>query len=134
MLNVNGALADLLLSENLFDFYSPSFLLEELSEYKDKLMKILKSGSTDELSELQFMITKNIRFISEFQIDKNIWKEAQRLTTGIDFDDIAFVALTLHLNGILWTGDKRLKTGLEKKSFDAVVDTQTLVAISREKK
>lgn len=124
ILNTEGTIADLLLSDNPFDFHAPSYIWNELSENENKLLKILGFDSSGQLYELKFMITQNIKFISEFQINERTWEIAQNLTTDIDFDDIAFVALAIHLEGILWTGDKKLRTGLAQKGFDSVINTQ----------
>ena len=128
ILNTEGTIADLLLSDNPFDFYTPSYIWKELSKHEDKLLKILRLDSSEQLQELKFMTTQNIRFISEFQVKVEDWEKAHKLTIDIDFDDIAFIALTLHLNGILWTGDKKLRTGLARKGFDALINTQELLA------
>ncbi|GAB2770833.1 hypothetical protein GCM10027275_11920 [Rhabdobacter roseus] len=53
-------------------------------------------------------------------------KEAVRLTSGVDTDDVAFVALTLHKNGWLWTGDKKLITHLKAMGFDRIITTGDL--------
>jgi predicted nucleic acid-binding protein len=37
----------------------------------------------------------------------------------IDEKDSVFVALTLELDGLLWTSDKKLKNGLIKKGFNS---------------
>lgn len=133
ILNTEGTIADLLLSDNPFDFHAPSYIWNELSENENKLLKILGFDSSGQLYELKFMITQNIKFISEFQINERTWEIAQNLTTDIDFDDIAFVALAIHLEGILWTGDKKLRTGLAQKGFDSVINTQELFVKLRKK-
>ncbi len=127
ILNTEGAIADLLLSDNPFDFYAPSYIWNELSEHENKLLKMLKLKFEEQLHELKFMITQNIRFISEFQISEDTWGKAHSLTADIDFDDIAFIALTFHLDGILWTGDKKLRSGLAHKGFTSVINTQELL-------
>ncbi len=40
--------------------------------------------------------------------------------------DISFVALTLEMNAKLWTGDKKLYSGLREKGFHDVLSTQDL--------
>lgn len=45
------------------------------------------------------------------------WTEAWRLCRDVDENDTAYVALTLELDAVLWTGDKELETGLRKKGF-----------------
>jgi len=39
------------------------------------------------------------------------------LCKDIDESDTPFVALTIELKALLWTGDKKLKEGLKKKGF-----------------
>jgi predicted nucleic acid-binding protein len=46
------------------------------------------------------------------------WTEAWRLCGDVDENDTAYVALTLELDGRLWTGDKELEMGLRRKGFD----------------
>ncbi|MCG8307555.1 MAG: PIN domain-containing protein [Cytophagales bacterium] len=58
------------------------------------------------------MTAKNIRLISALRIEEENRKMARSLTKEVDFDDIAFAALSLHLDGIRWTGDKKFKKGL----------------------
>ena len=45
------------------------------------------------------------------------WTEAWRLCRDVDENDVAYVALTLELDGDLWTSDRELETGLRKKGF-----------------
>jgi len=40
------------------------------------------------------------------------------LCHGVDLKDTPYIALTLHLNALLWTEDEELKTGLRAKRFD----------------
>ncbi len=44
------------------------------------------------------------------------------LCADIDEKDTLFVALTLELNGKLWTHDEILKTGLKRKGFNSFSD------------
>jgi predicted nucleic acid-binding protein len=43
--------------------------------------------------------------------------QAYRLCKHIDEDDTPFIALTLELNGVFWTGDKHLKEYLKEHGF-----------------
>ncbi len=45
----------------------------------------------------------------------NIYAKAEDLTSDIDIDDCEFIALTDHMKGKLWSGDKRLIKGLLTK-------------------
>ena len=44
--------------------------------------------------------------------------EAVELCRGVDPGDEPFVALTLALDGRLWTGDQKLRKGLMARGFD----------------
>ncbi|MBI4315926.1 MAG: hypothetical protein HY679_08320 [Chloroflexi bacterium] len=44
-------------------------------------------------------------------------KSAYALCRDVDEADTPHVALALELDALLWTGDKRLKGGLENKGF-----------------
>lgn len=46
------------------------------------------------------------------------WALALDLCEGIDVADTPQVALTLALDGLLWTGDRRLRAGLQARGFD----------------
>ena len=59
-------------------------------------------------------------------IPEQCWLEAKQLVSGIDMDDLPFVALALYLDAYLWTGDKILYNGLKTKGFEKVISTQEL--------
>jgi len=40
----------------------------------------------------------------------------------IDPKDVLFVALTIEMDGLLWTGDTKLRSNLEVKGFDSFFD------------
>lgn len=49
LLSPNGTISDLLLnSSDVFDFYSPTFVLEELENHRTKLLKI--TGFSEKVS------------------------------------------------------------------------------------
>jgi predicted nucleic acid-binding protein len=67
-----------------------------------------------------------IHFISEELISKAVIIVADQLTNDIDFDDVMFIALAIHFNCKLWTGDKALMNALRKKGFKKFVSTDDL--------
>ena len=71
----------------------------------------------DLLSVLHSLL-QHIHFFDEDVVRIGSWTEAWRLCRDVDENDTAYVALTLGLNGRLWTGDKELENGLRKKGFD----------------
>lgn len=126
MLNTNSRVAQILLRKYQYiEFFAPNYLMEELNEHQIKLQKLIK-GSSNDVVELTNLITRNIEFISlETVSDKN-WHLAEKSTKPVDEDDIAFVALTLELDAILWTGDKHL---INKIEYPKIVSTSRLVDI-----
>ena len=70
ILNTQSNIGDLILnSNNIFQFWSCHFLLEEMDKHWNKL-KTLSGLEVNSLSEYQRLIYKNITFIDEEQIPK----------------------------------------------------------------
>ncbi len=108
-------------------FYAPDFLITELQLHERKLLKL--SG----LTNLEFEIAKTsvftqINFVDIDTLPQDYLKQAVALTKDIDFKDFKFVALTLFLDGLLWTGDKVLYKGLRRKKFMNVLTTTELIS------
>ena len=59
-------------------------------------------------------------------IPRNLFISAEKLTTDIDIDDTEFVALTEHIRGRLWTGDKQQIRGLKKKKWEKLISIDEL--------
>jgi len=98
------------------DFYAPNFVLLELFNKKEKLLKLSKL-SESEISELLHRILQKIHFINEVTISKTNRIKAYQLCKEIDEEDTPFVALALEFNSEIWTGDEKLKQGLKKRGF-----------------
>jgi len=47
-----------------------------------------------------------------------MWMEGFRVCAPTDEKDTSYAALTLHLEGELWTDDGELKAGLRARGFD----------------
>ena len=129
LLSPNGTISDLLLnSSETFDFYSPSYILDELENHKKKLLKI--SGlSESELVILQRNLFKKIDLIDLESIRESTWQKAMGLVENVDEFDAPFIALALELKSPLWTGDKKLINGLSKKGVDWILTTDIITEI-----
>lgn len=132
LLSPSGTISDLLLnSSNTFDFYSPTYLLDELENHKKKLIKI--SGLSDkELNYLQRNLFKKIDLIDLESIRESTWEKAIELTKEVDEFDAPFLALALELESPLWTGDKKLIKRLSKKGIDWIFTTEIITEIRNE--
>ncbi len=95
MWNTHSRIAHILTNQDFnLNFFSPSYLLLEISNHQEKLSKRLNLN-LEEFLELQHLVTRRIRFIAEDQISEDNWINADELTRNVDSDDIAFVALAL---------------------------------------
>lgn len=129
LLNPNGKIGDLLLnSTESFEFFAPSFILDELKDHHNKLIKISKLPG-DELEFLKRILLKKIELIDLEILPRESWEKSVELVKDIDEFDAPFIALSLELKAPLWTGDRKLMNGLEKKDFDLILDTTTISRI-----
>lgn len=104
-------------------FFSPRFLFVELFKHKERLARAARV-SEDELLEALHTLVTRLEFVTEANIAIGIWMEAHRLCHDVDGKDTPYVALTLHLDGRLWTEDLELKQGLRAKGFDRFYEPQ----------
>jgi predicted nucleic acid-binding protein len=126
ILNSNSKIARIILQpKSRLNFYSTQQLLSEIHEHSDKLKK-LSNYSDQDLNRIIILITNRIRFINPRLISKESFLLAEELTRDIDIDDTEFVALTEHLKGKLWSGDKGLQNGLIRKKWTRFVTTDQL--------
>jgi predicted nucleic acid-binding protein len=126
LLNTNNSIGDLLLnSKKAFEFYSCDYMRYEIQKHWKKLKSISKL-SDEELSNSRDHLFARIHFINESLIPGQTWSKAKNYTSDIDIDDTDFVALTIHLKGHLWTGDKELYNGLKEKGFTKIFNTGDL--------
>ncbi len=134
ILNSNGKIGDLLVnSKKQFEFIAPDCLRVEIRKHHTRLAKI--SGLTlDDIIESEIQICKDITFISEEQIKPTAWVKAQELTRGIDPKDTHYVAFSKHFKCKIWSSDKVLKKGLEKKGFTNIITTDELFLLRESRK
>jgi len=126
ILNTNTRIAIILLSpNNRLNFYSTEQLLCEIEVHKKKIQNI-SNYSDYELDRIIKLITSKIRFINVRIIPKKAYQFAESLCSDVDIDDTEFVALTDHIKGKLWSGDRELIKGLTKKGWDQFISAGDL--------
>jgi predicted nucleic acid-binding protein len=104
-------------------YYALDFLITELHQHHKKLLLFSGLSQSDyELSKMS--VFSQINFVDTASIPEEYLKEAVKLTKNIDFKDFKFVALALLLDGLLWTGDRKLLYGLRRAGFMNVISTQ----------
>ena len=126
ILKSNGKIGDLLInSSKFFSFIAPDFLRTEIYNHHDKLMEV-SNLTLEQILESEYQIYKSITFISEEQISMESWCFANHLVSDIDPKDIVYIAYTKQFKCKLWTGDKKLTSGLIRKNYKNILTTDDL--------
>jgi predicted nucleic acid-binding protein len=107
----------ILISPPHVQFVAPKYVFVELFKHKERIAAA-SALSEDELLALLHTLLERVHFFDEDAIRIGCWAEAWRLCRDVDEKDVAYVALTLELEGFLWTGDRELESGLRRKGFD----------------
>lgn len=100
---------------------APNFLVVEIFLHKEEILRKSKMQEID-LYELLAETLHRVKFVNEEAIALGNVIEAHRLCAGVDEKDAPFVALALEHEALLWTRDRTLKEGLERKGFNQFFD------------
>ena len=92
------------------------FSIIELFRHKEKILKYTELPE-EELLEVYYKVLKKVNIFDEAFLSVESLEQAISLCKDIDEKDAIFVAVTLELDGVLWTGDLKLKEGLAEKGF-----------------
>ncbi|WP_456480680.1 PIN domain-containing protein [Nautilia sp.] len=111
---------------NKYYFYAPNYLIYEIFKYKHKISKLSNLQIYEIDTFFSFIINK-IHFKNEKDFSISSLKQAYELCFDVDKNDISFVALTIELNGVLLTGDKKLYNGLKNKGFDKLIKMEDVL-------
>ncbi len=126
VLNSLGKIGDLMMnSDSLIHFFGCDFLKEELLEHHEKLKKI-SNFSDAEIQVSKGLIFSKITFIDTRLLPTHTLLYAESLVENIDPDDTEHIALALHLECKLWSGDKKLRQGLREKDVFWVLNTDEM--------
>lgn len=106
-------------------FYICEFVLVELFKYKERIVQASRLPEDDVL-KMYHVFLRRINLYKEELISPANLSQAYVLCQDIDPKDSLQVALTLEINGLLWTGDKKLRTGLTRKGFTHFYDPATV--------
>jgi predicted nucleic acid-binding protein len=93
-------------------------VLVELFEHKERILRVTRL-TPDEVMGMYHRLLRRVDLFPEELIPAEAWRRAADLCSDVDSDDVPHVALTLTLEGLLWTGDRKLRRGLEAKGFDS---------------
>ena len=98
------------------DFYINELVLAELFRHKEKVVRLSKLRD-DEIIQLYYRVLWRLTLFKEDLVTTENRRHAFDLCRGVDETDAPHVAITLELQGLLWTGDQTLRRGLQAKGF-----------------
>lgn len=122
LLNSQSSFAETLLNSG-HRFYVCEQILVEMFRHKDKIVKLSKLSEND-VVHLYYVLLKRLNLFKEDLISQEHRQKAYELCRDVDETDTLHVALTLELDGVLWTGDKALKEGLKLKGFNSFFESK----------
>lgn len=132
ILNTKGKIGDLLInSTGLIDFIAPDFLRTEIRKHHKRLVELSKLN-LEQVIEAEFQICKDVTFISEEQVSAANWNAAFELVKDIDPKDVQYIAFAKQFDRKVWSGDKALISGLERKGFMNMLTTDKLHKLREE--
>lgn len=94
---------NLIFNKLKLELFAPSFALGELAKYKNELLE--KSGETN-LKVLFARLENKVNFLNEKEYKKDIGKTEKLIS---DPKDVAYLALSIHLNAPIWSNDPHFK-------------------------
>lgn len=98
-------------------FLINELVLVELFKHKEKIVRL--SHLTDEdIVHLFYELMRELELYKEELVAPSNRAKAAALCQDVDLTDAPHVAIVLETEGLLWTGDKKLKEGLRAKGFD----------------
>ena len=104
------------------DFVAPDLIFREVQSKKNKIISNTHlTGSSFEQSLELIATTFSVYGVAKY--NPGILKVAGQLTYSIDEKDTQYIALTILLEGLLWTGDLKLLRGLKRKGFNQIITT-----------
>jgi predicted nucleic acid-binding protein len=117
LLGGESRFVELLLLRGEHSVFVCESVLVELFKHKERITEYTRL-TEDEIVRAYHILLRHVNLFKEALIPADCWREAYELCNDIDVTDTPHVALTLTLDGSLWTGDKRLTAGLKKKGFN----------------
>lgn len=107
-----------------YRFFICEYVVVELFKHKERITRYSRL-SEEELLLLYYDLLRKVTIYKEDLISLRNRRTALTLCQDIDEADTPHVALTLELGGFLWTGDRKLRMGLQEKGFARFFDQET---------
>ncbi len=105
---------------NYYNFILHEFTLVEIDKYKEVIFEKTKMQK-NELINFSYSVFSEITILPNYIMDKFVIEKAVELTKSVDIKDVNYIALSMQLDLILLTRDKKLITGVNKKKFNKIM-------------
>jgi predicted nucleic acid-binding protein len=101
--------------------FAPDFLFLEIYRHKERLMEATHLNQ-NEFYETFELLFAHLRFFTMRDVNLRHFIQAFEWCKDVDLKDTNYVALALHLETKIWSGDLELKNGLRSKGVDIFID------------
>ena len=105
---------------NYYNFILPDFALVEIDKYKETIFEKTKMQKS-ELIKFSYSVFSEITILPNYVIDEYVITKALDLVKDVDIKDVSYVALSMQLNLVLLTRDKKLISGIKKKKYNKIM-------------
>jgi len=126
-------IAEILKEEPNFQFTAPKFIKEEIKRHWKRIEQ-LTTLSKKALKEEWKLLQERIRIVNADDVPEELYQKSYDIVKDIDEYDLYFLALHFQTGHKIWTGDKKLRKGLEAKGLFICVSTEELKAKRYKKK
>lgn len=127
LITPRGTVAKIFKEKSNIQFIAPAYLLFEIYTHWNKISNSTSLTKLELIAEFDYLKSR-IQFIEDKSIPRQYRLEAYEIVKDIDVDDVFFVALNRYKKHKIWTSDKTLILGLEKKGYKICVTTNELKA------
>jgi predicted nucleic acid-binding protein len=107
------------------ELLTPEFIGEEMKAHTGRIAHEL-GAPVDRIEAAVDKLIGRTRTVPLDMITKAARKQADTLALDIDPKDVAYVALALSQEAVLWTLDRKLANGLARKDVRICINTATM--------
>jgi len=113
LLKTDGAVADVFFNlRPLPELCAPKYLRHELQRHRSRIAKLMGKTVAEVSIALELLLSRVVLIDPSIILDE-AWSAAHVLVAQVDPNDEDYVALSIHLNCPLWTGDLKLARALK---------------------
>lgn len=129
ILKPESEIAGLILLNTKIELVIPDYALDEIKKHRSRICAERGIPSSF-FSEMLDKIIFGVLVFSTDMLSNETLLKAENIVSSIDPNDALYVAFSIELNALFWTGDLKLYRGLRRKGFNHVINTPEFKAIS----